>query len=449
MQRTFLAILALLMSGCAAIHEKTLDNGLRVIVKEDHRSPVMVSQIWYKVGSIDEPEGLTGISHALEHMMFKGTARLKPNEFSQLIAEQGGRENAFTSYDYTAYYQQLEKSRMSISFELEADRMQNLALSAEEFAKEIQVVMEERRLRTEDQPDAVLGEKFMSVTYEKHSYRNPIIGWMSDLERMKVEDLRRWYARYYAPNNATLVVVGDVKPSEIFALSEKYFGPVPRRAVSAPAIPPEPAQTQERRTRVAAPAELPHIILGYHVPVLTRDNEWEPYALAVAAGVLDGGNAARLSREVVRERRIAATVNVDYTPIARGANLFVLEGTPSQGRRIQELEQAFRAQIARLREELVSEQELRRIKAQVVAQDVYERDSMYYQAMQLGRLATIGLDLSLMEDYSKHLQNVTAEQVRAVVRKYLLDTNLTVSVLDPLPIKAGQKSVPSGGAHVH
>lgn len=450
MHRTFVVVLfSLLVGGCVTIHEKTLDNGLRVIVKEDHRSPVVVSQVWYKVGSMDEPEGLTGISHALEHMMFKGTSRLKPGEFSRIIAEQGGRDNAFTSYDYTGYHQQLEKSRLSVSFELEADRMRNLLLVPEEFAKEIQVVMEERRLRTEDQPEALLGEKFMATAYQVHAYKNPIIGWMPDLERMTVADLRRWYERYYAPNRATLTVAGDVEPHAVFALAEKYFGPVPRREVSATPLAAEPAQNGERRTRVSAPAEVPHLMLGYHVPVLTADNSWEPYALAVAAGVLDGGNAARFARELVREQKMAAAADANYSPIARAPGLFTLEGTPVAGRSVDELERALRAQIARLRDEPVTEEELRRVKAQVVASDVYARDSVFYQAMQLGQLASAGLDWRLLGRYVERIRAVTAEQVQAVARKFFTDANLTVGILDPLPMKSERKRPMSvGGSHV-
>src|SRR3989304_7535774 len=199
---SWLLLLSLWLTACSQTHETTLDNGLRVIVHEDHRSPVVVSQIWSQVGSQDEPEGRTGISHVLEHMMFKGTAKHGPNEFSRIIAENGGRENAFTSYDYTAYFQQLEKSRLPISFELEADRLQNLTLADEEFRKEIKVVMEERRWRPEDQPEAMVQEKFMTTAFQAHPYRHPVIGWMTDLESMTAKKLRDWDGRWYAPANA-------------------------------------------------------------------------------------------------------------------------------------------------------------------------------------------------------------------------------------------------------
>ncbi len=441
--------LGLVLTGCGTAQEITLDNGLRVIVKEDHRSPVVVSQVWYKVGSQDEPEGLTGMSHVLEHMMFQGTKRLKPNEFSRIIAENGGRENAFTSYDYTAYFQRLEKSRLAISFELEADRMRNLLLNEKEFDKEIRVVMEERRLRTEDRPEALAYEKFMATAYQVHPYKHPIIGWMRDLENMTVEDLRRWYRRMYAPNNAILVVVGDVKPKEVFALAKKYFGPVPSRSVDRPVIPAEPAQKSERRVRLALPAKVPYLIIGYHVPVLTPEDSWEPYALSVLAGILDGGDSARFSRELVRDKKIAANVDVGYDPVSRSPGMFLIDGTPAGGRTLEELERAINAQIERIKTEPVSEDELKRVKAQVVAANVYSRDSVFYQAMQVGRLAATGLDWRLNDKYVDRVNAVTAEQVLEVAKKYLIKTNRTTAVLDPQSMEKNKKRKPArkGAAH--
>ena len=208
------------------VSEHVLGNGLKVLVKEDHRSPVAVSQVWYKVGSSYEPGGITGISHMLEHMMFKGTDKHAPGEFSRIIAENGGEENAFTGTDYTAYFQTMEASRLAVSFELEADRMRNLHLLPDELKKELQVVTEERRMRTDDNPQAKMQEHFNAMAYTNSPYKNPVIGWPSDIENYKVEDLQAWYQRWYAPNNATLVVVGDVQPKAVFALAEKYFGPL-------------------------------------------------------------------------------------------------------------------------------------------------------------------------------------------------------------------------------
>lgn len=449
-----LVLAVLVLSGCSKVDEVTLANGLRVIVKEDHRSPVVVSQIWYKIGSQDEPPGLTGISHVLEHMMFKGTHKLKPNEFSRIIAENGGRENAFTSYDYTAYFQQLEKSRLAVSFEHEADRMQNLLLDPKEFAREIKVVMEERRLRTEDQPEALVYEKFMHTAYQTHSYRNPVIGWMADLKTMKAEDLRAWYQRWYAPSNAILVVVGDVRPKAVFAAAEKYFGPVPaRRTEPVMTASGEPVQPAERRTRVSAPAEVPHLLMGYHVPVLARARsaqpDWEPYALSVLTGILDGGDSARFQKELVRQHRIASDVDTGYSMTARSPTLLSFSGTPAEGHSVKDLEQALRDQLARLKNELVSEEEMRRIKAQVVAADVYGRDSVFNQAMQIGQLAANGLDIRLADQYVERINAVTPKQVQEVARKYLTDENLTVAVLDPLPLGPGKRRAPRQGGTSH
>ncbi len=451
-----LLLLCLVLVACDKTQETTLANGLRIIVREDHRSPVVVSQIWYKVGSQDEPEGITGISHVLEHMMFKGTAKHGPNEFSRIIAENGGRENAFTSYDYTAYFQQLEKSRLPVAFELEADRMQNLSLVDEEFRKEIQVVMEERRWRTDDQPEALVQEKFMSTAYQVHPYKHPVIGWMLDLQNMKIKQAQEWYQQWYNPANAILVVVGDVKSSEVFAQAKQHFGPVAARPLPKRIEQTEPAQKSERRIRVAAPAEVPYVLLGYHTPVISaaiqgKDTlEWEPYALSILAGVLDGGQASRFERELVRDKKIAASIDIDYSSIARSPGMLTIDASPASGYAIPELEKAIRAQIERIKNEPVSTEELKRVKAQVVASNVYSRDSGFYQAMQIGQLAAVGLDWRLLDDFPKRLEAVTAEQIQAVARKYLIDSNLTVAVLDPLPIDKSKRrpSAPMRGGNV-
>ena len=448
-----LVVASAAFAGCSDIHDSTLANGLRVIVKEDHRSPVVVTMVWYKVGSVDEPEGITGISHVLEHMMFKGTERFKPNEFSRIIAENGGRENAFTSDDYTSYFQQMEKSRLPISFELEADRMQNLKLDDEEVRKEKQVVMEERRLRTEDQPEALVYERLMAEAFTTHPYHHPVIGWMADIERITTEDLRNWYRRWYTPNNATLVVVGDVKPRAVVALAEKYFGPIPRRPLERPAISPEPPQRQERRARVAAPAQVPYLLMGFHAPVHVVKSRpaasfepWEPYAMSVLVGVLDGGDSARFERELIRRQKIAANIGSDYTPIARYPTELTLGGTPAAGRRVDDLERSLRAQIDRLRKEPVSEAELKRVKAQVTASDVYARDSTFAQAMRIGVLANADLSLSMIDELVKRIDAVTAEQVMTAARKYLTEENVTVVTLDPLPLdKARKPRAPGAG----
>lgn len=419
----------------AHVHEFTLPNGLKVLVQEDHRSPVVVSQLWYRVGSMDEYNGTTGVAHVLEHMMFKGTKKVPAGQFSRIIAAAGGKENAFTSRDYTVYFQQLEKSKLELALKLEADRMVHLNFRDKDFAKEIEVVKEERRWRTEDKPQALVGEQLMATAFQAHPYGRPVIGWMNDLEQMTAQDARDWYKRWYVPNNATLVVVGDVDPQDVHRLARKYFGPLKARQLPVRKQQAEPEQKGERRVVVQAPAKLPYLAMAYKVPSL-RDaqSDWEPYALEILSGVLDGNPASRLNRTLVRRDRIAVDVSTGYDAINRGPALFEFDGTPSEGVSVQDLELAIRSAIEDIKENGITEEELQRVKAQVIAADVYKRDSMFYQAMEIGMLESTGHSWRALEEYPKRLQVVTAEQVQAVARKYLVDEGLTVAILDPQPI---------------
>jgi zinc protease len=439
------------MAKGGKVSEYMLDNGMQVIVKEDHRAPIAVSQVWYKVGSSYEPDGITGISHALEHMMFKGTKDLAPGEFSRIIAANGGRENAFTGRDYTAYFQTMSADRMEISFKLEADRMRNLLLPAEEFKKELEVVKEERRLRTEDNPVSLTREQFNAVSYRSLPYAHPIIGWMNDLNNMKVEDLRTWYRQWYAPNNATLVVVGDVKPEWVLRMAKKHFGPL--KAEQTPQLKPlrEPPQRGVIRTTVRAPARQPHLMLGYKTPVIaTADAEWEPYAMEMLVAILDGGSSSRISKKLVRGQEIAVSAGAGYSAFSKYSGMLSMSGIPTKGHTVQDLEKALRAEIDLLKKEPVNPEELQRVQAQVVASQVYELDSVYYQAMQIGILETIGLDWRLVDSYPEKMRAVTAEQVQAVAKKYLTDDSLTIAVLDPLPLEQKkQQRASSGGSYVH
>jgi zinc protease len=442
--RSCIVALALIFTGATAfaavIPQRTLANGMKIIVKEDHRSPVAVSMVWYRAGSMDEVSGTTGVAHMLEHMMFKGTQKVPVGEFSRTIGRAGGRENAFTSRDYTAYYEQLHKSRLALALELEADRMVNLSFSGDEFTKELKVVMEERRSRTDDDPHAQLQEQLMATVYLSHPYRSPVIGWMNDLQNMQLADARGWYEKWYAPNNATLVVAGDVDPEEVFQLAEKFFGSIPARALPERKMQIEPRQSGIKRITVKAPAELPYLVMAYRAPVL-RDVEadWEPYALFVLNGILDGNDASRLNRVLVRSMRVADSANSSYDLINRGPALFFLDGVPAEGRTVADVEAALRDQIRLLVEQGVSNDELQRVKAQVTAAQVYARDSVYYQAMRIGMLQTIGLPYDSSDLQVRKLQEVTADQVREVARKYFIDDNLTVAVLDPQPLPGGKR----------
>lgn len=444
------AALLVAAAAHAGTFEKTLDNGLKVIVKEDHRAPVVVQQIWYRVGSMDEVTGKTGISHALEHMMFKGTKTVPPGQFSVRIAAAGGRENAFTGYDYTAYFQQLHKSHLPLAMQLESDRMENLVVSPTEFAKEIRVVMEERRWRTDDDPHSLLQEELMAAAYQEHPYHHPVIGWMDDLQHLSAADVKAWYTRWYDPANAVLVVAGDVDPAAVFAQAQKYYGGIPGHPLPPRRAYIEPKQEGIKRIVVKAPAELPYLLMAYHAPVL-RDtaHDWQPYALQVLAGILNGNGAARLDKTLVREQRLASEVDVGYDTVSRGPGLFMLAGTPSQGKTAAQLEAGIRAQLAKLAKDGVKPDELKRVKAQVTAAEVYKRDSVFYQAMQIGQLESAGLSYKDIPLMLQKVQEVTAQQVQQVARDFFNDDNLTVAVLDPQPL-AGRHMpmMPGGGANV-
>ncbi len=445
-----------LLMGCslnisqAEVFERTLSNGLKVIVKEDHRAPVIVQQIWYRAGSMDERTGTTGIAHVLEHMMFKGTKTVPAGEFSRRIAAAGGRENAFTSSDYTAYFQQLHKSQLPLAMKLESDRMHNLNLSADEFSKEVKVVMEERRMRTDDEPQSLLYENMMATAYLEHPYRHPVIGWMNDLEALSVKDAQDWYTRWYAPNNATLVIAGDVEASEVFKLAQRYYGSIPKVDQPARREFSEPKQIGIKRLHVKAPAELPQLFMSYHTPTVKDPaNDWKPYALEILAGVLDGNESARLNKHLVREQQIASSVGAGYDSTSRGPSMFMLQATPSSGKTVQDVEAALRKEIAQLVKDGVNEDELRRVKVQVTAGEVYKLDSLFYQAMQIGQMESIGLGHMAIPVMLDKLQLVTAEQVQQVAGELLNDDNLTVAVLDPQPLSGKPKHKSEGGAHVH
>jgi zinc protease len=427
-----------------SIQEFKLNNGMKIIVQEDRRAPVVVSQVWYRAGALDEVNGKTGVAHVLEHMMFKGTKTLKAGQFSRMIAAAGGKENAFTGQDYTCYFQQLEKSHLPLSIKLEADRMANLVITDAEFAKEIKVVMEERRWRTEDKPQSRVNEQFQSTAFKAHPYARPVVGWMNDLENMTAADAREWYNTWYAPNNATLVVVGDVKAADVVKLAKQHFGKLKAKKLPARKPQIEPPQMGERRLVVKAPGKLPYLAMGFHTPTLVdkpnAEQAWEPYALDVLAGVMSGNDSARLNQKLVRETSVAIDVGAGYDSTSRGREaLFELVGTPAEGKTVQDIEAALIAEIERIKTGGVTQQELDRVKAAVIAADVYQRDSMFYQAMQIGQLETMNYSWRLLKDYPEKLKAVTSEQIQAVAKKYLIKDNMTVAVLDPQPIDPNAK----------
>ncbi|HOA95433.1 MAG TPA: pitrilysin family protein [Quisquiliibacterium sp.] len=446
-----LALLHALYAAGAALAqttERVLANGMKVLVIEDHRAPTVAHMVWYRAGSIDEVNGGTGVAHVLEHMMFKGTRDLPAGEFSRRVAAMGGRENAFTSRDYTGYYQQVHRSRLADVMALEADRMANLVLSKEEFDKEIRVVMEERRWRTEDRAESLVYEQLMAAAFTASPYRAPVVGWMNDLEAMTVDDARDWYERWYTPGNALLVVAGDVTPAEVFELAERTYGRIASRALPPRKPQLEPQQRGVRRIWVKAPAQNPYVLMGFKVPRLADvAADGDVYALEVLAAVLDLDENGRITRNVVRSARIANSAGAGYDMVARGPALFTLAGTPSEGRSTEDVERALRAEIARIADQGVREDELQRVKTQYVASRVYRRDSVFGQAMEAAGLEIAGFRHDDSDRILERIRAVTAEQVRAVARKYFDEDTLTVATLLPQPVEPRRGPAPAGVRH--
>jgi len=435
----WLTLAALPAGAVSPIHQFELANGMKVLVRPDERAPVVVSQVWYRVGSVDEYRGVTGISHVLEHMMFKGTDDYAPGEMSQIIARHGGEENAFTSRDYTAYYQQVGRDHLERMLELEAERMGDLTVPAEAFRKEIQVVQEERRRRVEDQPRALVGERLRAAAFPASTARSPVIGWRADLEHMGVAEVRSWYDDWYGPNNAALVVVGDVEPAAVRSMAQTYFGD--KRAVELPRRRPtaelEPRGPQRLEVRVKA--ELPHIALAWRVPSLsTVGDRADAYALDVLAGILDGGRSARIPRRIVRGQALAANASASYTLVSRSDTLLTISATPAGERSVAELESALLDQVEVLKSGRVEASELERVKTNVRASDVFSRDSMFYQALRIGRLEMTGLGQDAYEDYLAGVADVTPADVQRVAQRYLVAERRTVAELVPQAIQSAQ-----------
>jgi zinc protease len=415
-------------------HEFTLDNGLKIIVREDHRAPVVVSQVWYKVGSSYETPGQTGLSHALEHMMFKGSKNVGPGQASLILRDLGAEENAFTSDDYTAYYQVLARDRLGVAFELEADRMASLLLPPEEFSREIEVIKEERRLRTDDKPSAKAYERFKAMAYPASGYHTPTIGWMADLDRMKVEELRHWYEAWYVPNNATLVVVGDVQPDDVKALAQRYFGPIPRRDVPPSKTPLELAEPGERKITLHVQTQLPSLMYGFNVPSLsTAADPRSVNALRLISALLDGGYSARIPSRLERGEELVSGASSSYDAYSRGDSLFMLSATPNTQKKktLVDVEAGIWRLLNELKTTPPSNEELERVRAQVIAGLVYQRDSITSQASTIGELETVGLSWKLMDEELDALKSVTPADIQKAARTYFIRERLSVAHVLP------------------
>lgn len=417
----------------------TLKNGMQLIVKPDHRAPTAVHMLWLRVGSMDELSGTTGVAHVLEHMMFKGTPTVKAREFSQRVAALGGEDNAFTSTDYTAYYQQIPKDKLAEVMKLQADSFVNNQWPDDEFKHELEVVKEERRMRTDDQPRSLLYEQLMATSYVLNPYRNPIIGWMNDLDHLTPDDARAFYQQWYTPLNAAVVIAGDVQPEEALALAEKYYGSLPAKPLPVRKSALEPTQMGIKRLEIKAPAEQANLLMAFKVPQLTSvdqptENDWDALALTVLSAILDGNDGARLERHLINsEQRIADNASTRNGLYGRGPQLFFVSGVPASGKTVEDLEAALRAQIKRVADEGVTEAELQRVKTQWIAAEIYQRDSVFSQANDLGSLWAIGLPLATKDKLIEMLRKITPDQVKNVAKKYFGDDQLTVAVLNPQP----------------
>lgn len=454
------------LSAAAQVHQFTLANGMTLIIKPDRRSPTVAHMLWVRVGSMDEVDGTSGVAHVLEHMMFKGTPTLKPGEFSRRMAALGGRDNAFTSRDATAYYQQIPANRLEEVMRLEADRFANTQWDDEEFKREIEVVKEERRLRVEDAPRSQLYEVANSIAFTAAPYRRPIIGWMSDLEALTPADVRHFFSQWYTPSNAAVVIAGDVDVEQVRAMAERHYGalktgkPVPERKPRT-----EPPQSGKRELAHKASASQAYVMLMFKVPKLETAGLGEPVdgnavpapvtgpsrdalALTVLAAVLDGYSGARLDRALTQgEGRVADSAGAYNGLLGRGPQVFVMDGVPAEGKTSAEVIAALRQQVARVAREGVSEAELKRVKTQWVAAEVYKLDALFNQARELGSHWLNGFPLDANARLVAQLRTITAAEVQSVAARYFGDDQLTQAVLVPQPMQAPRAPrMPAPGA---
>jgi zinc protease len=410
------------------VTERMLPNGLKVLLKEDHKAPVVTFQIWYRVGSRNERLGKTGLSHMLEHMMFKGAKKYGIKQFSQIVQRNGGNDNAFTSRDYTADFENFAADRINIALDLESDRMQNLLINPTEFLSEREVVKEERRMRYENDPVRTMEEQMMAVAFSAHPYQWPVIGWMSDIANFKRDDLYHHYKTYYVPNNATIIVVGDFDTKKLLPQIEKFFGKIPRGKDVPGVVAEEPRQRGERRVIVKKQAELPAVFAGFKAPTVKHKDS---YALNVLQGILSSGKSSRIYRTLVYEKQIALYAGGDYDDISADPNLFTVYAGVMPGKTTEEVEKTLYAEIEKLKAEPVSDEELQKAKNQIEASFVMGQDSVFSQAMLLGQFESVA-GWRLLDSYLDNIKAVTREDVLRVAKEYFTEDARTVGILVPV-----------------
>ena len=412
--------------------ETTLNNGLKVIIREDHRSPMVMTQIWYKVGSSDESGNLLGISHTLEHMMFKGTSKVPNDEFTRLSRIYGGSINAATFTNYTNYYQLYPKTYFPMALELEADRMSNLLLRQQDFEPEMKVVMEERRLRTDDSPRALAFERFKWIAYPTSHYRQPVIGHMKNLQNLQLDDLKTWYRKWYTPNNAILVIVGDVESEAALHQVQKYFGDIPARPTPPRNDVLEFERLGYRHMEINSNVQVPNLYMTWNVKSLgTAKNPQDAYALTIIRSLLDSGISSRLQDRLVRDRKILTSVSASYDPYNRGDSLFGISALPAPGVSLQEAQQAIQDEVDLLKTTAMTQQEVDRISTRFISSLIYSQDDIAGQAKMIGNLEVNGLSYRLMDELPKHFESVSVQDIQRVANAYFVRDNLSTLYLSP------------------
>ncbi len=412
----------------------TLDNGLQVVVIANHRAPIVTHMVWYKVGSADEPEGKSGIAHFLEHLMFKGTEKLGPGEFSDIIMRNGGQENAFTSYDYTGYFQTVAKDRLAIVMEHEADRMTNLRLTDELARPELDVVLEERRSRVDREPRSQLSEAQRAVLFLHHPYGRPVIGWEQEIRALTKEDALDFYKRWYAPNNAILIVAGDVEAEEVRKLAETHYGPIPPAAVPERKRVAEPRQNAARRVVLEhARVRQPSITVSYLAPSSTAGATQHVDALQVLDEILGGGTTSRFYRSLVVEQGLAVSAGTGYNSTSLDLGTFAVYGSPRAGTSLEALEAALHAEIDLVLEEGVSAEEVATAKKRLLSDAVYARDSLSTGARIFGASLATGESVEYVESWPERIEAVTADQVNAAAKAVFIERRSATALLLPKP----------------
>jgi len=423
----FALFLCLNSAQAEPVQEFVLDNGLKVLLLEDHKSPSVTFQVWYRVGSRNEKDGKSGLAHFLEHFMFKGTPTTKPEEYSRIIAKNGGQSNAFTTTDMTVYFATMSRDKISVELELEADRMANALLGETYFEPEKKVIQEERRLRTDDNPAAALGEVANAVAYTVHPYRRPVVGWMEDIQNLSRQDLVDFYKLYYSPNNAFIVVTGDFTTAELLPKIKAAYGKIPRGADAPQVSVTEPEQRGERRVIFKKEAELPFLLMFYHAPNLKSPDS---YALDLLSVVLAGGRSSRLYHELVYQKRLAHGIDADYSSVSIDPTGFSIDAQLLPGKDPAELEREIDRVVEKVKSELISDKELQKAKNQVEAAFIFAQDSIFGQAMKIGYYEIAG-GWRQMESYLDGIRKVTREDIRRVAKLYLDRDRRTVGTLIP------------------